>query len=174
MAWQNASGYNKRARAEATMNRWKQVIGDDLRAHTDERRAEAVRVSSAKPVEYGWRGPRWRSPSTRSAWPDPERDWGQCAHTPDPCTTLSQAAGAPAAACGPAACARASGPGQPRVNQRRSGIPFRKNRNPLSSLTEIRSDWGPDRRRSGPPSRRKFPPRFNHLRPNERGVPVAC
>jgi hypothetical protein len=39
MAWQNASGYNKRARVEAAMNRWKQVIGDELRAHTDERRA---------------------------------------------------------------------------------------------------------------------------------------
>ncbi len=25
MAWQNASGYNKRARVEATMNRWKQA-----------------------------------------------------------------------------------------------------------------------------------------------------
>ena len=32
MRWQNASGYNRRARVEATMNRWKQVIGDELRA----------------------------------------------------------------------------------------------------------------------------------------------
>ena len=30
------------ARVEATMNRWKQVIGDELRAHTDERRATEV------------------------------------------------------------------------------------------------------------------------------------
>jgi len=45
MAWQNASGYNKRARVEATMNRWKQVIGDELRAHTDERRATEVAVA---------------------------------------------------------------------------------------------------------------------------------
>jgi len=101
MAWQSASGYNRRARVEAAMNRWKQVIGDELRAHTDERRAEAVKVPPAKPVEYGWRGPRWRSPSTRStacwisdaqatsASPDPRRDWGQCARTPDPCTTLA-------------------------------------------------------------------------------------
>jgi len=66
MAWQNASGHNRRARVEATMNRWKQVIGDELRAHTDERRAEAVKVPPAKPVEYGWRGPRWRSLSTCS------------------------------------------------------------------------------------------------------------
>ncbi len=45
MAWQNASGYNQRARVEATMSRWKQVIGDELRAHTDERRATEVAVA---------------------------------------------------------------------------------------------------------------------------------
>ncbi len=45
MAWQNASGYNRRARVEATMGRWKQVIGDELRAHTDERRATEVAVA---------------------------------------------------------------------------------------------------------------------------------
>ena len=45
MRWQSASGYNKRARAEATMNRWKQVIGNKLRAHTDERRATEVAVA---------------------------------------------------------------------------------------------------------------------------------
>jgi len=45
MAWQKASGYNKRARVEATMGRWKQVIGDELRAHSDERRATEVAVA---------------------------------------------------------------------------------------------------------------------------------
>ena len=45
MAWQTASGYNKRARVEATVNRWKQVIGDELRAHTDERRMAEVAVA---------------------------------------------------------------------------------------------------------------------------------
>ncbi len=45
MSWQSASGYNKRARAEAAMNRWKQVIGDELRAHTDGRRATEVAVA---------------------------------------------------------------------------------------------------------------------------------
>jgi len=45
MAWQNASGYTRRARVEATMARWKQVIGDELRAHTDERRATEVAVA---------------------------------------------------------------------------------------------------------------------------------
>jgi len=45
MAWQNASGYNKRARVEAAVNRWKQVIGDELRTHIDERRATEVAVA---------------------------------------------------------------------------------------------------------------------------------
>ena len=45
MSWQSASGYNQRARAKATMNRWKQVIGDELRAHTDEHRATEVAVA---------------------------------------------------------------------------------------------------------------------------------
>ncbi len=45
MAWQKASGYTKRARIEATMGRWKQVIGDELRARTDERRATEVAVA---------------------------------------------------------------------------------------------------------------------------------
>jgi hypothetical protein len=45
MAWQRRSGYNKRARVEAAMNRWKQVIGDELRAHTDERRATELAVA---------------------------------------------------------------------------------------------------------------------------------
>ena len=45
MAWQKASGYTKRAKAEAAIGRWKQVIGDGLRAHTDERRATEVEVA---------------------------------------------------------------------------------------------------------------------------------
>ena len=45
-AWQRASGYTKRARAEAAMARWKQVLGDRLRAHTDERRATEVDVAA--------------------------------------------------------------------------------------------------------------------------------
>ena len=45
MAWQKASGYMERARAEAAIGRWKQVIGDRLRAHTDERRATEVEVA---------------------------------------------------------------------------------------------------------------------------------
>ncbi len=45
MAWQRRSGYNTRARVEATMGRWKQVMGDELRAHTDQRRATEVAVA---------------------------------------------------------------------------------------------------------------------------------
>src|SRR3954464_14042533 len=45
MAWQKASGYTKRARAEAVIARWKQVIGDRLCAHREERRATEVDVA---------------------------------------------------------------------------------------------------------------------------------
>lgn len=45
MTWQKRSGYNKRARVEATIGRWKQVIGDKLRAHTDERWATEVKIA---------------------------------------------------------------------------------------------------------------------------------
>jgi Transposase DDE domain len=45
MGWQKASGYTKRARAEATMGRFKQVIGDGLRSRTDQRRATEVDVA---------------------------------------------------------------------------------------------------------------------------------
>jgi hypothetical protein len=46
MGWQKASGYTKRARAEAAVARWKQVIGDGLRARTDQRRATEVAVAA--------------------------------------------------------------------------------------------------------------------------------
>ena len=44
-AWQKASGYTKRARAEAAMSRFKRVIGDGLRSRTDQRRATEVNVA---------------------------------------------------------------------------------------------------------------------------------
>jgi Transposase DDE domain len=43
--WQKASGYAKRARAEATIGRFKRVIGDGLRSRTDRRRATEVDVA---------------------------------------------------------------------------------------------------------------------------------
>jgi hypothetical protein len=45
MAWQKASGYTKRARAETAISRWKRVIGDRLRSHTDEGRATEANVA---------------------------------------------------------------------------------------------------------------------------------
>ncbi len=45
MAWQAASGYTRRARAETAMSRFKRVIGDALRSHADERRATEVEVA---------------------------------------------------------------------------------------------------------------------------------
>src|SRR5215217_4424094 len=44
-AWQKASGYTTRARAETAISRYKRVIGDGLRAHTDERRATEMDVA---------------------------------------------------------------------------------------------------------------------------------
>ena len=44
MAGQKASGYNKRARVEATIGRYKRVIGDGLRSRTDHRRGTEVAI----------------------------------------------------------------------------------------------------------------------------------
>jgi len=44
-AWQKASGYTKRARVEAAIGRFKQVIGDGLPSRTDRRRASEVGVA---------------------------------------------------------------------------------------------------------------------------------
>jgi hypothetical protein len=45
MAWQKASDYNRRAKVEAAIGRWKQVIGDGLRSRIDERRVTEVNVA---------------------------------------------------------------------------------------------------------------------------------
>jgi len=44
-AWQKASGYTTRARAEAAIGRFKHVIGEGLRSRTDRRRATEVDVA---------------------------------------------------------------------------------------------------------------------------------
>src|SRR4051795_2020991 len=44
-AWQKASGYTTRARAETAISRYKRVIGDELRSHTEERRATEMDVA---------------------------------------------------------------------------------------------------------------------------------
>jgi len=46
MAWQRDSGYNERARIEGQFARWKQVIGDGLRFHSDEARATEVAIAA--------------------------------------------------------------------------------------------------------------------------------
>jgi hypothetical protein len=45
VAWQKSSGYTKRSRVETTIGRYKQVIGDGLRFHKDERRRTEVNVA---------------------------------------------------------------------------------------------------------------------------------
>ena len=45
IAWQAASGYNWRALVEADVSRFKRVIGDGLRSHTDRRRATEVAIA---------------------------------------------------------------------------------------------------------------------------------
>jgi hypothetical protein len=47
MAWQRDSGYDQRAGVEGQFARWKQVIGDGLRFHTDEARATEVAVAAS-------------------------------------------------------------------------------------------------------------------------------
>ena len=49
MAWQRDSGYNQRACVEGQIARWKQVIGDGLRFHSDEARATEVAIAAAGP-----------------------------------------------------------------------------------------------------------------------------
>ena len=43
--WQKSSGYTMRARAEAAIGRFKQVIGDGLRSRRDDRRAAEVDIA---------------------------------------------------------------------------------------------------------------------------------
>jgi hypothetical protein len=45
IGWQKVSGYTKRSRVEAAIGRYKQVIGDGLRSHKDERRTTEVGVA---------------------------------------------------------------------------------------------------------------------------------
>ncbi len=45
MAWQKATGYNRRALAEAAVGRYKQVIGDALRSRTDQRQRTELAIA---------------------------------------------------------------------------------------------------------------------------------
>jgi hypothetical protein len=46
MAWQRDSGYNQRAGVEGQFARWKQVISDELRFHSDQARATEVAIAA--------------------------------------------------------------------------------------------------------------------------------
>ena len=52
MAWQKSSGYTTRARAEAAIGRFKQVIGDGLCSRTDEGRATRYYVASTPSAPF--------------------------------------------------------------------------------------------------------------------------
>jgi len=45
LGWQKASGYDRRALAEAAMSRYKRVVGDALRSRTDRRQATEVAIA---------------------------------------------------------------------------------------------------------------------------------
>jgi hypothetical protein len=45
MGWQKRSGYNRRALVETFISRFKRVIGNGLRARTDQRRATEVAIA---------------------------------------------------------------------------------------------------------------------------------
>ncbi len=45
LGWQTASGYNRRALAEAAVSRYKRVIGDALRSRTDRRQATEAAIA---------------------------------------------------------------------------------------------------------------------------------
>jgi hypothetical protein len=47
MAWQKASGYNLRAKVEASIGRYKRVVGDALRSRTDRTEATEVAIAAA-------------------------------------------------------------------------------------------------------------------------------
>jgi hypothetical protein len=105
MAWQKASGYNSRARAETVISRFKRVIGSGLRSHTDERRATEVAVAvTCSTVCWSW------DARPMSAPPNPGRGGGPCAHSPDPCNTAADAASAPTSPSLSAPPSRAAAP----------------------------------------------------------------
>jgi hypothetical protein len=47
MDWQKATGYNLRAKVEASIGRYKRVIGDALRSRTDQTEATEVALAAA-------------------------------------------------------------------------------------------------------------------------------
>jgi hypothetical protein len=53
MAWQKASGYNLRAKVEASIGRYKRVIGDALRSRTDETEVAIAAAALNQTLAFG-------------------------------------------------------------------------------------------------------------------------
>jgi hypothetical protein len=56
MSWQKSSGYNRRARVEASIGRYKRVIGDALRSRIDATEATEIAITAAalnQMLEFG-------------------------------------------------------------------------------------------------------------------------
>jgi hypothetical protein len=47
MGWQKSSGYHLRSKVEASISRYKRVIGDALRSRTDETAATEIAIAAA-------------------------------------------------------------------------------------------------------------------------------
>jgi hypothetical protein len=56
MAWQKSKGYNLRAKVEASIGRYKRVIGDTPRSRSDETEATEVASAAAALNRMSWRG----------------------------------------------------------------------------------------------------------------------
>ena len=85
MAWQRDSGYNERAGVEGQFARWKQVIGDGLRFHSDEARVTGSPSRPRSSTECSTLDAR-----TPSASPDQQRGMGVPLPLPSPCNTLAR------------------------------------------------------------------------------------
>jgi hypothetical protein len=53
MNWQTSSGYNLRARVEASIGRYKRVIGAALRSRTDETEVAIAAAALNRMLEFG-------------------------------------------------------------------------------------------------------------------------
>jgi hypothetical protein len=53
MAWQKASGYNLRAKVEASIGRYKRVIGDALRSRADETEVAIAAAALNRTLAFG-------------------------------------------------------------------------------------------------------------------------
>ncbi len=86
VAWQKASGYTKRAKAETSMSRFKQVIGGGLHSHADERQATEVGIAVHvlnRMLELGM-------PELRPHRLNTDMGWGQRRRLTDRCNNAAR------------------------------------------------------------------------------------